>query len=113
MSGKDRRSAGNPTEADSPIRGFLASAFALSSPPLSAAVEEAELPVGDLNLGLAAGFGLITISLIVLVSGLLWSATRRLRNLPDDPSSLRRLIVAGLAGAGVGVVLAALAVATG
>ncbi|MFI5200351.1 MAG: hypothetical protein ACHQXL_08270 [Candidatus Limnocylindrales bacterium] len=69
--------------------------------------------MGDLNLGLAAGFGLITISLIVLVSGLLWSATRRLRNLPDDPPILRRLIVAGLAGAGVGVVVAALAVATG
>jgi hypothetical protein len=113
MSAKDRRSVRNPTAAESPIRGILASEFALSSPPASVAVEEAELHLGDLDLGLAAGLGLITIGLIVLVAALLWSAARRLRNLPDDPPSLRRLIVAGLAGAGVGVVVAALAVATG
>ncbi len=63
-----------------------------------------------MNLGLATGYALIVVGLTILLIGLLWSATRRLRNLPDDPRSLRLMIVAGLVLAAGGVVLAALTV---
>lgn len=63
-----------------------------------------------MNVGLGAGFGAIIFGLTILVLGLLWSASRRLRNLPDDPGSVRGLIVAGLALAAIGVALAAFTV---
>ncbi|MGH2511878.1 MAG: hypothetical protein ACRDGQ_04240 [Candidatus Limnocylindrales bacterium] len=75
--------------------------------------EEAHLELSDINIGLASGIGLIVVGLTVLLVGLLWSATRRLRNLADDPAGLRRLIIAGLGLAAAGVVLAALTVNAG
>jgi hypothetical protein len=39
---------------------------------------------------------------------LLWSTTRRLRNLPDDPRIIRAMIVAGLVLAAFGVLIATL-----
>jgi hypothetical protein len=63
-----------------------------------------------MNAGVLAGYALITIGLVVLLVGLLWSAVRRLRNLSDDPRSTRVLIVAGLVLAAMGVILGAVAV---
>ena len=57
-----------------------------------------------------AGYVLIGVGLTVLLVGLLWSAARRLRNLPDDPRATRVLIVAGLVMAALGVVLGAIAI---
>lgn len=74
------------------------------------ASQEADLQQVQAHLGLAIGFGLIGIGLAVLLLGLVWSATRRLRNLSDDPRSLRIMIVVGLVLAAVGVVVGALAV---
>ncbi len=73
---------------------------------------ETELEQVQAHLGLAIGFGLIGIGLTVLLVGLLWSGTRRLRNLPDDPPSLRVLIVVGLAISALGVVVGAIGAAT-
>jgi hypothetical protein len=96
------------------MRRFLASDFALSSGSgEQPRAEETELQLSQVNVGLAAGFGSIILGLTILVIGLLWSATRRLRNLPDDPGSVRGLIVAGLALAAVGVALAAFTVNAG
>ena len=61
-----------------------------------------------LNLGELSGFGGIGLGLTALLVALLWSATRRLRNLPDDPRIIRASIVAGLALAAFGVVIATL-----
>ena len=65
-----------------------------------------------MNLGVAIGFGMIGIGLTVLLLGLGWSATRRLRNLPDDPRTIRILIILGLSVTAIGVILAALTVGT-
>jgi predicted acyltransferase len=62
------------------------------------------------NVGVVVGFGLIGSGLTVLLVGLGWSATRRLRNMPDDPRSIRALIVVGLVLAAIGVTLAAVTV---
>jgi hypothetical protein len=67
------------------------------------------LELGGLNLGVLAGYGLITIGLVSLLAGLVWSAARRLRNLSDDPRAIRVLIVGGLALAAAGVLVGALA----
>jgi hypothetical protein len=64
------------------------------------------------NLGVAIGFGMIGIGLTVLLLGLGWSATRRLRDLPDDPRTIRILIILGLSVTAIGVILAALTVGT-
>jgi len=74
--------------------------------------QDLELPTG-LNVGVLAGYGLIILGLTILLIGLVWSGIRRLRNLADDPRAIRLMIVAGLALAGVGVVLGALAVRAG
>lgn len=66
----------------------------------------------QLNVGVALGFGLIGTGLTVLLIALGWSATRRLRNLSDDPRITRIMIVAGLILAAVGVVVGALAVSS-
>jgi hypothetical protein len=58
-------------------------------------------------VALAAGFSLIALGLTVLLIGLGWSAARRLRNLADDPTLVRRMIGGGLAVAAAGVALAA------
>ena len=63
-----------------------------------------------MNTGVIVAYGLITIGLIVLLVGLLWSAGRRLRNLSDDPRSIRAMIVAGLVLAAIGVIVGAIAV---
>jgi hypothetical protein len=63
-----------------------------------------------LNTGVVVGYSLITIGLVVLLVGLLWSAGRRLRNLSDDPRSIRVMIVAGLVLAAIGVIIGAVAV---
>lgn len=65
-----------------------------------------------MNLGVAIGFGMIGIGLTVLLLGLGWSATRRLRDLPDDPRTIRILIILGLSVTAIGVILAALTVGT-
>lgn len=62
------------------------------------------------NLGEAIGFGSIAVGLAILLVGLLWSATRRLRNLPDDPLVTRAMIIVGLALTAAGVLLGALTV---
>jgi hypothetical protein len=74
------------------------------------ASQEADLQQVQAHLGLAIGFGLIGIGLTVLLLGLVWSATRRLRSLPDDPRRIRIMIVVGLVLAAVGVVAGALTV---
>lgn len=71
-----------------------------------------DLPAG-LNVGILTGYGLIILGLTILLVGLVWSGTRRLRNLADDPPAIRLMIVVGLALAGAGVVLGALAVRAG
>ena len=63
-----------------------------------------------MNPGVIIGYTLITVGLVVLLVGLLWSAARRLRNLSDDPRKIRALIVAGLLLAAIGVVIGAVAV---
>ncbi|HLY13373.1 MAG TPA: hypothetical protein VKR24_03415 [Candidatus Limnocylindrales bacterium] len=63
-----------------------------------------------MNAGVIVGYALITIGLVVLLMGLLWSGGRRLRNLSDDPRAIRVMIVAGLALAAAGVILGAIAV---
>jgi hypothetical protein len=68
-----------------------------------------ELPAG-LNPGILLGYGLIILGLVVLLIGLVWSGTRRLRNLPDDPRVIRVLILGGLALAAAGVITGAVAV---
>lgn len=89
----------------------LSSDFALSSGSGKAIVsQEAVLHLGQINVGLAAGLGLIVLGLTILLIGLLWSAGRRLRNLPDDPTVVRRMIGGGLLLAAIGVGLATLAV---
>jgi len=89
----------------------LSSDFALSSRSGKAIVsQEAVLHLGQINVGLAAGLGLIVLGLTILLIGLLWSAGRRLRNLPDDPTVVRRMIGGGLLLAAIGVGLATLAV---
>ncbi len=72
--------------------------------------QEDDLQQAQANLGVAIGFGLIGFGLIVLLVGLGWSATRRLRNLPDDPRGIRALIVVGLLLAAIGVILGAVTV---
>ena len=62
-----------------------------------------------LNLGVLTGYGLITVGLVILLIGLVWSAGRRLRNLSDDPPAIRAMIVGGLLLAAVGVLVGALA----
>lgn len=62
-----------------------------------------------MNPGVLAGYGLITLGLIVLLVGLVWSAVRRLRNLSDDPRAIRVMIIGGLALAAAGVLVGALA----
>jgi len=69
-----------------------------------------DLDVSGLNLGIVAGYSLIGLGLTVLLVGLLWSAGRRLRNLPDDPRPTRVLITAGLILAALGVILGAVAI---
>jgi predicted acyltransferase len=71
---------------------------------------ETDLQQIQVNLGVAIGFGMIGIGLTVLLVGLGWSAGRRLRNLPDDPRSIRVLIILGLGVTAIGVILAALTV---
>jgi hypothetical protein len=66
----------------------------------------------QVNVGVALGFGLIGIGLTVLLIALGWSATRRLRNLSDDPRITRIMIVAGLILAAVGVIVGALTVSS-
>jgi predicted acyltransferase len=72
--------------------------------------QEDDLQQVQANLGAAIGFGLIVIGLVVLLVGLGWSATRRLRNLPDDPRGIRALIVIGLVLAAIGVIVGAVTV---
>jgi heme A synthase len=74
--------------------------------------EEANLELVGLNVGILAGYGLIGLGLTILLVGLLWSATRRLRNLPDDPRIVRILIVLGLVLTALGVVVGAVSVHT-
>jgi heme/copper-type cytochrome/quinol oxidase subunit 2 len=62
------------------------------------------------NTGVIVAYGLIAIGLTVLLVGLLWSAGRRLRNLSDDPRSIRSMIVVGLVLAAIGVIVGAIAV---
>lgn len=71
-----------------------------------------ELPAG-LNVGVLAGYGLIILGLTILLIGLVWSGTRRLRNLADDPRAIRLMIVSGLILAGAGVIIGALAIRAG
>ena len=71
---------------------------------------EADLDQSGLTPGIVAGYVLIGVGLTVLLVGLLWSAGRRLRNLPDDPRATRVLIVAGLVMAALGVVLGAISI---
>ena len=68
-----------------------------------------ELAAG-LNLGILLGYGLIIFGLVVLLIGLVWSGTRRLRNLSDDPRVIRVLILGGLALAAAGVIVGAVGV---
>ena len=56
------------------------------------------------------GFGAIGVGLAILLVALLWSAARRLRDLPDDPRILRGMIIAGLIVCALGVVLGAVSV---
>lgn len=63
-----------------------------------------------LNGGVLLGYGLIITGLVLLLIGLLWSGTRRLRNLADDPRLIRALILAGLALAAAGVIIGAIGV---
>ena len=58
----------------------------------------------------ALGFGSIVLGLAILLVSLLWSATRRLRNLPDDPRAIRLMIVLGLILSAAGVIAGALTV---
>ena len=74
--------------------------------------EEANLELVGLNVGILAGYGLIGLGLTILLVGLVWSALRRLRNLPDDPRSTRILIVLGLVMAAAGVLVGAVSVRT-
>jgi hypothetical protein len=67
------------------------------------------LKLVGLNPGVLAGYGLVTVGLVILLVGLVWSAARRLRNLSDDPQAIRVLIVGGLGLAAAGVVVGALA----
>jgi hypothetical protein len=62
------------------------------------------------NTAVIVAYALITIGLVVLLVGLLWSAGRRLRNLSDDPRAIRAMIVAGLLLAAIGVIVGAVAV---
>lgn len=71
--------------------------------------EEAALGLDGLNLGVLAGYALITAGLVILLVGLVWSAGRRLRNLSDDPPAIRAMIVGGLALAAAGVLIGAIA----
>jgi hypothetical protein len=68
-----------------------------------------ELAAG-LNLGILLGYGLIILGLVILLIGLVWSGTRRLRNLSDDPRVIRVMILAGLALAAAGVIVGAIGV---
>jgi hypothetical protein len=63
-----------------------------------------------LNVGVLLGYGLIIVGLVVLLIGLVWSGTRRLRNLSDDPRVIRVLILAGLALAAAGVIIGAVGI---
>jgi hypothetical protein len=63
-----------------------------------------------LNVGVLLGYGLIIVGLVVLLIGLFWSGTRRLRNLSDDPRVIRVLILAGLALAAAGVIIGAVGI---
>jgi hypothetical protein len=63
-----------------------------------------------LNVGVLLGYGLIIGGLVVLLIGLVWSGTRRLRNLSDDPRVIRVLILAGLALAAAGVIIGAVGI---
>jgi hypothetical protein len=67
------------------------------------------LKLVGLNPGVLAGYGLVTLGLVILLAGLVWSAGRRLRNLSDDPQAIRILIVGGLGLAAAGVLIGALA----
>lgn len=71
-----------------------------------------ELAAG-LNAGVLAGYGLIIGGLTILLIGLVWSGTRRLRSLADDPRLIRVMIVAGLVLAAAGVILGAVAIRAG
>ncbi len=62
------------------------------------------------NLGEAVGFGSIIAGLAILLVSLILSATRRLRNLPDDPRTIRLMIVLGLVLCAAGVIVGAVAV---
>lgn len=77
---------------------------------LAPTFEQSQLERVQVHLEQAVGFGGIGLGLAVLLVGLFWSATRRLRNLPDDPGIIRSLIVLGLVVAAVGVVLGGLTV---
>ena len=63
-----------------------------------------------MNVGVLLGYGLIIVGLVVLLIGLVWSGTRRLRNLSDDPRVIRVLILAGLALAAAGVIIGAVGI---
>jgi len=67
------------------------------------------LKLVGLNPWVLAGYGLVTVGLVILLVGLVWSAGRRLRNLSDDPQAIRVLIMGGLGLAAAGVVVGALA----
>jgi hypothetical protein len=72
---------------------------------------EADLELTDgLNVGVLLGYGLIIVGLVALLIGLVWSGTRRLRNLSDDPRVIRVLILAGLALAAAGVIIGAIGI---
>jgi hypothetical protein len=73
------------------------------------AARRSALELVGLNLGVLAGYGLITLGLVSLLVGLVWSAGRRLRNLSDDPQAIRLLIVGGLVLAAAGVLVGAVA----
>jgi hypothetical protein len=62
------------------------------------------------NPGEVVGFGSIAVGLTILLVSLVLSAIRRLRNLPDDPRTIRLLIVLGLILCAAGVIVGALAV---
>jgi hypothetical protein len=87
---------------------------AFPSTPLSWPGQRREVALQQIqvNVGVALGFGLIGIGLTVLLIALGWSATRRLRNLSDDPRMTRIMIVVGLILAAIGVVLGALTVSS-